>query len=549
MALTGSQKAYLQARSGIARSAAIRSNYVFPLYGVISVGGLDITQYIQYGSLRVTQQLNEQPDQAAFEVMLTDSAVQAALVVGADVLIGLGAAQQNAVFGGRVLTAQTRRGPARTPSVRSVMCADYLQVFDSEYLITYNWPAQSATTTIQDLIIRFANKPGGVAISPAGVAVDLPSHAAFAVANERLSTVLRRLVTMFPTGGGFYIDALKVLHVWAGVSEPNVGNPQPLTLDNPTLKAFAETVDGSQQRDAVLVEGRRTTAPIGTPATPGTPAYGDAYSIPVLDASILDPFKEEAGLLREVRIGTQRLLVRVVDGIWSAPAGTPQTTTVAADVPFDPAGGGGNVQITLATSALLTGRSIPWIRIDEQYLQVLGYSEVPFPYAYVPRTGYGALIGPIKAGASVIVVDNLAGMYLTQRYNAPGSPEQVRAQPIDAEVVMTVRSATGDAVHEHLVQDGRFSRTGATERGLREVLDFSAPLTSIDFETDDLNAAPGRLQAYNLVEPPLAAMVGEYMIISAELTWPVWGQPPRRQCQAAVVRAANVVDAWLVDPR
>jgi hypothetical protein len=37
------------------------------------------------------------------------------------------------------------------------------------------------------------------------------------------------------------------------------------------------------------------------------------------------------------------------------------------------------------------------------------------------------------------------------------------------------------------------------------------------------------------------------MILSSELSWPVWGQAPRRVCQAAAVHAAQVVDAWLVD--
>ena len=152
MALTGSERAYLQARSGIARSAAIRSNYVWPLVAFVTVGGVDLTAAIQYGSLHVTQQLNEQPDTASFSVMVTSRAIQDALQVGADVLIGLGGPSENALFGGRILTKQTTRGPARTPSVLSVMCADYLQVLDSEWLITFNYPAQSTTTTILDLV-------------------------------------------------------------------------------------------------------------------------------------------------------------------------------------------------------------------------------------------------------------------------------------------------------------------------------------------------------------------------------------------------------------
>ncbi len=165
------------------------------------------------------------------------------------------------------------------------------------------------------------------------------------------------------------------------------------------------------------------------------------------------------------------------------------------------------------------------------------------------------MVGTIAANATVTVVDSFATGYVTGRYDAPGSPEQVRAQPVDADVVMTERSASGvlfQDFHEQLVQDGRFSRAGALGRGAQEMADFVDPLVSIEFETDDLNARPGRLQAYALPHPDnplLVPLTGEYMILSAALTWPVWGQPPRRQCQAAAVHPAKVVDTWVSDSR
>jgi hypothetical protein len=547
MALSGSQQAYLQARSGIARSAAIRSNYVYPLYAYITVAGVNLTHYVQYGTLHVTQQLNEQPDTASFDVMLTDTVVADAIYVGADVLIGLGGPAENAVFGGRVLTWQDTVGPARTPRVRSVMCADYLQVLDSEYLITYDWPPQSATVTILDLIARFANKPDGVPISTAGVRAGLPSHASVAVVNERFSTVLRRLVTMFPDGGGFYVDPLKVLNVWAGASEPNVVNPQPHTLTLATLKQFAQTNDNSQQRDAVIVEGLRTTAPIGLVPDPATdPAF--LLSVPVLDASILDKVTD-AGARREVRIGTQRLLVQYAEGVWTSPAGTPQTTTVTNDLPFPV---GEIAYINVVSTAFLTGRNMPWVRIDEQYLKVLTFTPVGVEpiWLQVPGTGFGALIGEIKTDAVVTAIDSFGDIVTTGRYDTLGNPERIRPQPIDSDVVMVVRSAYHEnAVHEQIVQDGRFSRSGAEARGLQEISDFKQQLTSIAFDTEDLNAKPGRLQTYNLVDPVVSDLLGDYMILTTDLTWPVWGQPPRRHCQAADVHAANIVDTWLTDPR
>ena len=44
-------------------------------------------------------------------------------------------------------------------------------------------------------------------------------------------------------------------------------------------------------------------------------------------------------------------------------------------------------------------------------------------------------------------------------------------------------------------------------------------------------------------------MAGSFMILTADLTWPVWGELPRRSCYAANVEAAAIDDAWLVDKR
>lgn len=547
MALTGSDQAYLQARSGIARSAAIRSNYIFPLFGVVRINNVDFTQFVLHGSLRVTQAINEEPDTCSFDLRVWNTLDVA---VGRDVVIGLGGATDNPLFGGRILSAQARRGPARTATVLSVLCADYLQVLDSEYLVTYNWVGQSATTTIVDLVARFVNKTGAPVISTAGVQLDLPTHSSFAVANERISTVLRRLVTMFPSGGGFYVDPLKVLHVWSGTSEPGVVNPQPLTIDLPTLKNFAETVDGSQLRDSIIVECARTTAPLGSPGPdPSWDSTGKGIrSFPVSDASMfvtgIDAVYE-----RNVRIGTQRLRVGGADGPWSSPAGTPLVTNVTADVPFnpDPSVTANQVFIPLDSVVMLSGRTYPWVTVDEQFLKVMQIAS-PNPLGiWVPRSGFGAMLGPIKAGATVTAIDSLHSLVTTQRYDAPGNYERVRAQPIDSDVVLIAWvTGVGSAFLEHLVQDGRYSHAGGIKRAQQELADFKTPIKSIDWETDDLNARPGRLQSYSFDS---GAMTGDVMILSTELTWPVWGQPPRAQCHAAKVSTAAVVDTWITDER
>ena len=81
MALTGSQKAYTYARSGLARSGATRSNYVTAVVSTVDlivrdgsgniISRTDITLYIRHGSLQVTQALNDEPDTCSFQIVPT----------------------------------------------------------------------------------------------------------------------------------------------------------------------------------------------------------------------------------------------------------------------------------------------------------------------------------------------------------------------------------------------------------------------------------------------------------------------------------------------
>jgi hypothetical protein len=236
--------------------------------------------------------------------------------------------------------------------------------------------------------------------------------------------------------------------------------------------------------------------------------------------------------------------------MWVAPAGTPQAPVTTADVPYLPDDPAERVAIPVASTVMLTGRTLPWVRINEQWLKVVVYGPA---VVEVPRRGYGALVAAVAADAVVSVVDSFSGGYTTGRYDTLpwtlAGAEAIRPQPIDADVVLTVRSFTGANVHEQIVQDGRYSRTGATNRGTREVADFNQALYSIQFESTDLHAKPGRMQSYTVPHPPNTPSTGSLMILTAELFWPIWGQPPRRSCTAALVHPADVVDAWLVDRR
>jgi hypothetical protein len=97
------------------------------------------------------------------------------------------------------------------------------------------------------------------------------------------------------------------------------------------------------------------------------------------------------------------------------------------------------------------------------------------------------------------------------------------------------------------VQDGRFSEAGAMARAVSELADFAAPIVSYEWETEDLNAAPGRMQSIALVEgTPVTADV---RITNVEVTPIVTGHPPRRRVRATKIQTAGVVDIWVDDAR
>lgn len=68
MALSGSDLAYKQARSGLARCGAIRSNYFYPVNPIVSINGTDRTSSILRDTLHITQNLNDQPDTCRFTI-------------------------------------------------------------------------------------------------------------------------------------------------------------------------------------------------------------------------------------------------------------------------------------------------------------------------------------------------------------------------------------------------------------------------------------------------------------------------------------------------
>jgi hypothetical protein len=94
---------------------------------------------------------------------------------------------------------------------------------------------------------------------------------------------------------------------------------------------------------------------------------------------------------------------------------------------------------------------------------------------------------------------------------------------------------------EGFVQDGRYAYAGAQARADSDLADFKDPLISLDWETDDLNAIPGRAQVVALASDTIA-IDRTVTILRVEITFPLRTLPPRRRCTGGYVKPSNFLD-------
>jgi hypothetical protein len=557
MAITGTDKAYTFARSGIARSGATRSNYVPPWTSVDLivrdgagniVSRTDLTMYIRQDSLQISQALNDEPDTCSFQIVPT-APPSAVPQVGQEIVVTW-TPGGDALFHGYALVLQFDRRPKNESPWVSVQCQDSMWRFDAR-IVTYRFPAQSVTASIQFLVTWFCNDPEApspVDFTTTFVQPNMPGLPAFDVINQRPLTVMRRLLAA--VGGAFYLDGRDV-HAWAGsLSEPNQTNPQPLTNYLESLKTFRLTQDATQLRKRVLVEGKRASTLIRYPdvgeniANPG---------IPVTDGSIFPPgnLPYEGAV---ARIGSQWMFVN--NPVVVAPTGeNPPQTRVAT--PFTP---GINASLYLEPMAV-SPPPWAWLRVGGQftmYAQIFGDPVAGVwhiePFALYP---YGVLTAPIPAGEAVEWVDGVTvmaahGLSWTHPagQTSPGDGA-IRAQPSDTPVVTLAeadRPLDGWPPIEGFVQDGRYSYEGALARANADLDSFAEPLITAEWETDDLNAQPGRHQVIALTGTSVIDPVNLTLTITqVDLSFPLRTQPPRRRCVAGDVKPTTFLDLVLTD--
>lgn len=547
MALTGSQKAYLQARSAIARSGAIRSNYYWPFNAVITISQgtdapVDVTPYVAYNGWSISMNINDELDTATLSLLPTLPFVPAPRM---QLRIAFGSAD-NVQFGGLVMTVQrTRRAGPERRYFWDLTGIDWLAMFDAR-LVLAEYPAQSATTTILDIVKRFT----GGGFTTDGVAENMPVIEGMTIVHERPSTILRRLTNL--VGGGFYIDAARRVRAWsASIPSPyQEGNPQPLTESLASLKQFRMTEDGSQQRTRVLVEGKRTATLLGVPAT----ALQASITIPIADASVVQLTGTGPTINdRYMRLGSQYVRSDFVyNPVADASKNPPATTTTVASIVGD-----GAIRVASATAFPQAG----WVQVGEQIVSFSKASDTMLTCPVAPA--YGAINAPIAVGTQVTVLATYGPYGYDRRTDANQyiwlEPAPLRAQPDDTPLVLLTMKQDqpaaeaialrerSDGYYEHLVQDGRFSSEGAAARAAAELANFAQPLVTYEWETDDPNAEPGRMQDINFgLAPPIVATV---RITNVEVRPLVATAPPRRVVRATAVQPASVLDVWIEDTR
>lgn len=552
-------KAILWARSKIARSNATRSNYIRPHITILLTQyrypnppiTVDLTMWARLDSTSVTQAINDEPDSCSLTLKPETPAAYYPLV--GDV-IQIGLATEATVpdytqirvaagyeFGGPVIVTQHDRRPKNQSPWISVQCQDWQAFFDAQ-LVNATWPAQSASITIADLLARFVNYSQ---IVPAGsllpfaltyVPTNLPSCAAFTAVNWRPSQVIRHLANEME--GGFYIDPTRALHVWASGPEPNQSDPQPLKNFLGTLKTFRHRSDASQVRRRVMTEGMGTTILVDVPGLNPPALY--AGGIPVADAR---PF---VGSERGARLGSQWVRVQI-------------THTLQPDVE-NPFAAHATVAFNYATDGTLTVDAWPyfltlgsggWVKVGEQYLRYDSSGGSAGAYTLRVNQGYfpfGRAIASIKAGEVVTWVDWI------DNWQKVAHDSTAALVPIDAalagtELVVLAEAIDLDAAqpwaihlppYEAVVQDARYGYIGAQTRATDDVNFFRLPLLHAEWLTDDYNARPGRPQTILLTDPDAVSAV--LTILSVNVTFPLRSLAPRRQCAAALVKPATLLD-------
>lgn len=518
MAISGSQKAYKQARAGIERSGASRAGY-YTYNTIVTINGVTVTgTAVLKGSVRLTLNINDQPDTCAFTLKPGYTAT-----VGHTVVIAIGDTTYGRLFAGQIVRKRHIRRPGNETPWIEIEGVDWSRLFNRR-LVTTHYANQSASDIVAAIIDTFTSGFTRINVQTGLDTIDfLP-----AVFDTPLEA-LRRVATMI--GGAFYIDPNRDVHFFGASGETGARAPTaPLSLTNSrtTLKAFAYSTDQAQQRTRTLVQTK-----------------GSTTSVPLAIGMLAIPIEDGSNLTSPGDVAAHEYGVIPVDlAITTVPY-------LATAVRTGAAVGATTLEVNdLSLVAALSVGHAGWVRIGTRYLYFTGGTVTVAPAGNltgIPASGTGSILTAVAIGEiveNIPMVGLAAADALTRALPQGTTIVQVTTRDDAAAQATQAALEGGDGIHEAVITDDRFDLTSAATLGDDDLDNFKGSLVTAEWETEDMNARVGAQQVIALtVTDPLSTTLVITAIDVEFRSGPT--DLPRRHCKGDVVRVARLLDVMV----
>lgn len=326
-------------------------------------------------------------------------------------------------------------------------------------------------------------------------------------------------------------------------------------------RIYRTTVGGSQLKLVVTIGDNTTTGYVDAIADGSLGANAPTSSTATLNQVGLAEIEvgpsgvTSRKVYRTAAGGTQlKLVTTLADNTTRTYTDATADSALGADAPTGDTSGltQETGQVNAGSTSLLVagpGAFSPiggWARVGEQvirYSNVVGSS-----LTGIPSSGVGSLQATVNYGTTITEAPRLTGITGLTHDILRGASIHLRVQEDDltAQAIIATIEGDGGGIYEHTIVDQKLSEDGARARALAELAAFGRTLPEMEWETEDMNARPGRTQTVALVQSgsPAVAEIAEtaLLIQSADVTWPAPDTLPRRRCRAGTVKRADVID-------
>lgn len=244
----------MEARSGLMRSRASRSDYYRP-FPVVLIAGVDRTSTVIKRTLEIENLLNEQPDVAHMTVYgFTPSP-------GQTIIVGSGASS-NRVFAGTVQRAIQKSVRANAKTIYELECIDWTWTLNKRRVFKQYAAGSLPSTAIGDLIVTYAPS-----FSTARVKTSAPAFTGdVSFTGDLLFDAIQQIVQLCP-GWHAYPDYNQVLHFFD--TESGISLPADLATGNYYYDVLDYALDISQVQTRMygIGGGGQTTSAVAIGAS------------------------------------------------------------------------------------------------------------------------------------------------------------------------------------------------------------------------------------------------------------------------------------------